>query len=337
MNCPNCSQPVEAGAAFCGNCGQPLQAPAVPPQQAAAPPQPNLVGPVPGAGLPAAQNQASPIAQAFASQPPTVATPPSPLPGGMAAPMVGGGVAAVPAYSVPAAHPGETQAIIALLLSVMSLPGALLPIAGVVLGISGVVTGSLGLRVRKGLSMAALIVGTVGVIASLGMWVWAAQHDSSSRGAGGVHHSAVLVPVDTPCYSFRIASDMKVVPGSGACDTELYDGSSVDESSDAYNVIGDKIPNLTQDDFITASARAIDQVMKSDLPDATVVSKDASATFAGSPAYVVTATVHSKNVSMVMAAVMQETAHGENYFVLSHAIKGSSVDLSALENAWHWK
>src|ERR1039458_4839704 len=30
MECPNCHQPVEDGAVFCGNCGQPMAAPSSP-------------------------------------------------------------------------------------------------------------------------------------------------------------------------------------------------------------------------------------------------------------------------------------------------------------------
>ncbi len=37
MNCPNCDQPVEAGAAFCGNCGRPLNPLSAPAPVAAAP------------------------------------------------------------------------------------------------------------------------------------------------------------------------------------------------------------------------------------------------------------------------------------------------------------
>lgn len=341
MNCPNCNQPVEAGAAFCGNCGQPLQA-AVPqapaqPQPAA---QPNLVGPVPGGAAPAAPAAPSPIAQAFATQPPTVATPATPLPGGMAAPMAGGGMAAVPAYSVPAAHPGETRAIIALIAAVISLPGALFPIAGIILGIVGVVLGSLGLRLRKGLSLAAVIVGSVGILASLAAWVWAVQYlQKHSASVSSTHHSAATAAataVHTPCYSFNLSSSYTVQNTKGSCTAELSNGTSTETTSDAYDIVGGTIPGINQQNFVQGSRQAIHQSL-ANMPGATIVAEDANATFAGSPAYAVALSDPAKGASAVLAAVMHQTAHGENYFVVSHAVKGDSVDLKAIESTWSWQ
>src|ERR1035441_7539740 len=104
MNCQNCHEIVEPGAAFCGNCGYPVQTPAA----ASAPMPINAVEPV----------QVPQTTQTAAA--PTVQLPAAPPP--LAPVAVGGPVAPmVPSYAlaIPNQHVGETPALLAVIFGVI--------------------------------------------------------------------------------------------------------------------------------------------------------------------------------------------------------------------------
>src|SRR5947209_3237322 len=128
MNCPNCSQPVEADAAFCGNCGQALQTPA----------------------------QQSPLARGYANAKPQGSDQDT-----FSAPATAG--ATLQAIALPVTtRSGEVMAILAVLAGVLGLPGGIIPILGLGLGIASIVMGSLALNTQKRtLAIVGLVIGCV--------------------------------------------------------------------------------------------------------------------------------------------------------------------------------
>ncbi|HEY5442056.1 MAG TPA: zinc ribbon domain-containing protein, partial [Candidatus Saccharimonadales bacterium] len=146
MNCSKCHHALDADAAFCGNCGQPVAQ--------------------------AAQPSSSPIEQVIQNQP--AAAPPQPLNAPLAA------AAGVPAYAValPGQHSGDNKAVLALLFGIAGIVGALfIVLLGLVLGLAGLIMGTMSRSSSKrGLSTAGLVVSSVAILGSLGVWAYAVKH-----------------------------------------------------------------------------------------------------------------------------------------------------------------
>ena len=109
-------------------------------------------------------------------------------------------VAAPAAPAVPVAahsHPGETRAIIGLIVAILSVPGAIIPILGLVLAITGLVLGSLSIRFKRVLAILALVFAGLGLVLSILAWAYNVQHRDGKTPAissAGNETSDVMAP-----------------------------------------------------------------------------------------------------------------------------------------------
>lgn len=174
MNCTRCGNALDTGAAYCGNCGQPVVPPA----------QPQPAAPVVAEATPNGQ----PAANIPVSQPEAVATGQVP-----AQPAVAVGVppqtpaqpsGAVPAYAVPAPGAPRTKSTVGFVLGILSIPGCIIPIVGLGFGIAALVLGSKGMKLKQGLATAALVLGIIGTVLSLIVWIANANRIMKEREAG---------------------------------------------------------------------------------------------------------------------------------------------------------
>lgn len=325
MDCPNCHQPTETGAAFCGNCGQSLQ------QNESAPPAP------PPAPL-------SPIARVINSPP--APSDPQPKIGVPIVAGTGAGAAGVPGYALatPAQHAGETKALLSLLFGIAGVVGALfMALIGLGLGITGIIMGTMSRSSSKrGLSTAGLIFSSLAVLASLAVWTYAIKHDPRlSQNTTPANHSATAPAVaasgiSTPCYSAGFVDKFNVSNVANSCDMKAFNGATINSSTDAYKIYADTSQIVNAGNYASIFKSALDKDVKDSLPGFTTDSEMATQ-FAGSPAYVVNTSDKVHGVAIVEAAVWHQVSTGNNIFILVHAVNGQSADLNTLEAQWQWK
>ena len=325
MNCQNCHQPLEAGAAFCGNCGQPVGTPAAPAQTAA------VSGQAPAAGSPIPQVLQS---QAAAPQPPT-------------GPLVAAGAGGVPSYALalPGQHHGDIQALLSLLLGIAGIVGALfLPLLGLGLSVAGIAMGTMSRSSSKRrLSTAGLIVSSLAVLASLGLWAYAANRSQKLQQTGSSNNDhSITAPavstagLSTPCYSISFVNKLNVANNNNSCDMDAYNGATLNTSTEVYKIYADTSQVANSGNFAAIAKSAIEKDIQTNLPGFTIDSEQ-STQFAGSPAYVANASQHAQHFAVVEAAVFHQVAAGQNVFVLVHAVNGDNTDLNILEAQWQWK
>ena len=363
MNCQKCNQPLEAGAAFCGNCGQAIaQLPAQPvisqapvptiPVPDALPPPAGVVSsptPVQSVAQPAVVAAASPIAQVYANHVPMAGAQTPLYPGGLAQPMVAGGamaVSGIPAYAVPVAgqQSSNTKALLSLVFGIAGIGGALfIPLLGLGLGVAGIVLASMSRHsTKRGMSTAGLIVSIVAIVVGLASWAYVISqdprfnHKAATTSDPAISGSVTTASsVNTPCYSVSFADTLHIDNASGSCDMSVYNGATIDQSNDAYKVYGSAVSELTDSNFVAEAKKGIESDMKQTLPSFSI-SDETSGTFAGSPAYRVTAD-NGQGVSVMEAAALHETSNGDNFFVFVHAVSGDTVNLDSLESGWEWQ
>jgi len=332
MNCQNCNEVIEAGAAFCGNCGQPFRSATVMPP---APP------PNPAASITNIPVAVSPIAQVWQNQP-AIAENPQPLNGPFAAAAEG-----VPGYALatPAQHTGEQKALLALLFGVAGIVGALfMAIIGLALGIAGLVMGTMSRSgTKRGLSTAGLFISSLAILASLAVWTYAIKHDPALQQSASqpTSHNVTAPAVSasdlsTPCYSAGFVDKLNVSNSPNSCDMNAFNGSSLDTSTNAYKVYADQSSAANTNNFTSIVKPALEKDVKDSLPGF-IVDREQAAQFAGSPAYIINTSDNAQGVALVEAAVLHPIGNGENIFILVHAAAGRTTDLSTLEAQWQWK
>ncbi len=323
MNCSNCHQPVEIGAAFCGNCGQALQPTAL---DQSAPAQ--VVSPIS-------------VVMQNSQAPGTVETvlPVAPL----AVTGVPAVVAGVPSYALanPAQHSGETKALLALLFGIGGLIGCLfMALLGLAFGIGGIVMGTMSRSsTKRGLSTAGIIVSSLALVSGLAVWAYTFNHASAvHRRAAASSHAPSVAAADlsTPCYSVGFVDTLNVSNSSGSCTMNAYNGSTLSTSTNAYKVYANKAPIKDEVAFNSVAKTAVDKDIKDSLPGFSVDSEQA-ARFAGSPAYILHATDKVHNIAIVEAAVLHKTATTDNVFILVHVTVDKTANLNTMEAQWQWK
>lgn len=325
MNCPNCHELVEPGAAFCGNCGYPLQAAA--PTPPSTPPNTAQTGQPWQNQRPTTQNGQLPMGT------------PQPVPAASPAP------AAVPSYALatPNQHAGETPAILAVIFGVIGIVGSgfLIPILGLAFGVAGLCMGTVSRRkARRQLAIIGLIIAALAIVAGFAALVWNLEHNKSpgqnAQTGQSDSSSKVLSKLSTPCYSFDLIDKYNVSNSSGTCNTTIFNGQSFAASTSVYKIVGTKAGTDNPADFTQLAKQAIDQDVQNNLPGFTVTSQGPSS-FAGSLAYTVYAVNKNQDTAVVETGVLHQTKNGDNAFDILHAINGSSVNLQALEAQWQWK
>jgi hypothetical protein len=224
MNCQNCHELIEPGAAFCGN---PVQPPApVPAPPAAVPPEQG------------AQNQQPTQAAAPITQPPAIVPLPAPVPSS-----VSGAVPAkpaVPSYALatPNQHAGETPAILAVIFGVIGMIGSgfFIPIIGFVFGVAGLCLATVSRRTaRRRLAIVGLIFASLAIVAGFATLVYNVEHakssTSNSQTGQSTATSKVSAKLSTPCYTFNLIDKYNVSNSAGSCDTTVFNGQSFTSST----------------------------------------------------------------------------------------------------------
>ncbi len=364
QKCPNCAQPLDTGATFCGNCGQqitqgslPAAPPVAPGPQTMAPPQvqsqpqvtPSVIQPPQGMVPPPPAIQAqptpsSPIAQVMNNQ--MGQNPTGYAPAGVQPMAAGWGMAALPSYALATTHPHNTKMTLAIVFGALGIVGALfIPLIGIAFGITAaVLTTTSHTAVGRGLKITGIILSVLAILAGLGSWVYVVAHDPKLQSTTSTSSAASSPPsstsvstatVTTPCYTVTFASNLNVENQSGSCEMNAYDGSSLASSSNIYKVLVTSAPTVTAANLPTIAKSAIEKDISTNLPGFSVTN-EASGQFASSPDYEVKA-ANSSNVAVVEAAVIHSSSGGNNFFTLVHAENGSTTDLSGIENGWQWQ
>ena len=311
MNCPNCNQIVEDGAAFCGNCGHQLNVHA---------PDGKPVG--------------SHIAQVLAHQHEEGATN---FPGQTLATEGN-----VPNYAIatPSQHAGETKAVLAVVAGIAGIIGALFaPLMGIVLGVLGLIFGTLSFNsMHRRLSTVGIIFASLAVITSLGMWVYIInkQHTPQSISSSKAIDAVQAADVNTPCYATGFIETLNVSNTKNSCDMNAYNGQTLESSTKAYKVYSSQIAAVDLEAFNEFAKKAVQKDISTNLAGFTVESEGLT-NFAGSPAYIAKTVDKSTGVAVTEAVVMHQVQAGSNIFVLVQASSKGGADMSTLEAQWQWK
>lgn len=331
MNCPKCNQPIEPGAVFCGNCGQPLQATTTQPTPNPAPSQP-VIEPTDPANV-SQPSSISPMQQVLTNQQsaPGVV---SPINFGNPAAAVSGGSAPVGAIAQPVDRSGETKSIIALLLGVAGIPGALfIPLIGIVFGLAGIILASIARQHYKhALSRIAIFVSALALVVAIVITVIGTERILKSRSNNAASSSSSQTAT-TPCYGVVFAGNLTVTNTSGSC---VMSAANADRSIQ-YNIDAANNPAITESNFNSAVPTTLKNAFNTADPNAVITSQHAG-TFAGSTAYYMAAKDTSTKDSAEVVAVLHAVSHGENFFILSEDnIGGGTPNLQSLETNWTWK
>jgi len=319
MNCQNCHEPLEPGAAFCGNCGYPVGA------------APSASAPLQNNPLPAINDQtAQPPAEPNYQQPPQQTMPTT--------------AQKPPSYAIatPGQHVGETSALLAVILGVIGIAGAglLIPIIGLVFGVAGLCLGTVSRRkARRRLAIIGIVLAALAIVAGFASLAWNVQHDKNSNQNAQTGQSdklsKVLSKLSTPCYSFNLIDQYNISNSSGTCNATVFNGQSFATSTNVYKIVATKAGTNNPAAFTQLAKQAIDQDVQNNLPGFSITSQG-PASFAGSLAYTVYAADQSQDTAVVETGVLHQTKNGDNTFDILHAINGSNVNLQALEGQWQW-
>jgi hypothetical protein len=366
MQCPQCGELVDQGAAFCGNCGAALhEAVTAPVSPALSTPVDPLTASITAPTPAQPQSNQAISAQSAPSQPAgTAQAYPVDTTSGVAMPA---GATPLPTYAVadPNAHRAEGRAMTALILSILSVPASVVPFAGWTLAVIGLVmaTSIRSKMVHKSMSNVAIGFSVGAILLSSGVFIYNIQQfnnkriasldsasttDDSSISATGTQSddaansnvastvAANGALVDTPCYTMHLSSSISKPAGGldTGCSTQAYNGESLILSTNVLNVEAitqDKIDAATLE---SAGKEIAGSYVTTSIPGMAITSQSMG-TFAGSPAYIVQG--KSDGVSVEFALVLHKVAHGENVFVITHAINSVNADISQFESTWVWK
>lgn len=330
MDCPNCHEPVEIGAAFCGNCGQ-----AIAPQRL-----------LTKTTLSTKRSESSKdTSDAFVHTRPVAAS--EALLQGIGNQLVGASVSKqpIPLYARPAIaqQKDHFRAALAVVFGILGIVSSLImPFVGIVLSIAGVVTGTMSRRyLKRGLGMAGIFISIVGVFASMGTWAYAvsssARHQQIVKAsAQKTNDSPVLAAneLSTPCYQIKFTDRLNVQNTNGSCNMNAFDGSSLDVSHSAYKVYATQSA-VAPAAFANLAKTALERDIAQSMPSYHIVDQQ-STVFSGSPAYIVYA-VNNEGVSLLEAAVLHAGNNTANFYVIVHATIDGTASLHDLELGWQWQ
>lgn len=311
MNCKNCREPIEDGAAFCGNCGVALDVHA-----------------------PSGKPVGSHIAQVLANEPTSGTRDFEPYSTTVA------GSAPMYAIATPLQHIGETRAVLSLLLGIVGIVGALfIAVVGLVLGIAGLVLGTMSRNTpHRRLSTLGILFSSLAIVVSLGVWAYAIHKQSTASDSivSKSQNSVASADLTTPCYSTGFIDTLNVANSKNSCNMAAYNGPSLEASTKAYKVYANQMPTVNQEVFNDFAKKALQKDVAASLPGFSIDHEEYTQ-FAGSPAYIVKTSDKSTGVSVTEAIVLHQVRAGANVFVLVQASTKGGADMSTLEAQWRWK
>lgn len=297
MNCPNCDEIVEDGAAFCGNCGQALttQAPS---------------------GKPVGPHIAQVIHNHSAQAIPDYAVT-KPL-------QHHGETKAVLSLLL-----GVVGIIGAAFLAVV---GLVLGIAGLVLGTMS--RNSVQKRFSTlGIVFSSIaIIASLGAWT----YVIKHKSNDQQLAVANSADTVAASTLSTPCYSTGFIDTLNVSNKKDSCDMQAFNGTSIEQSTRAFKVYANQIASVKPEVFNEFAKKAIEKDIATNLPDFDVQSAKYTQ-FAGSPAYVVSVKNKTSGVTVTEAIVLRQVQAGANVFVLVYASGNGSGDMSTMEAQWQWK
>jgi hypothetical protein len=238
----------------------------------------------------------------------------------------------------PQQRSGETKSLLSVVCGVLGIIGGLiLPIIGLALAIAGVVFGTMSRQsIRRWQSTVGIILSSLAILVSLGMWVYVVQQDSKPAKTDKNAKTSITATLATDCYSANFIDRLNVVGDGHNCDTTAYNAETLDTSSNAYKVFASKSKLTDTAAFTDTAKQALEDDIKTNLPEFNI-DTERVAGFAGSPAYSVTASSKSQGVAVIETAVYHQAKTGDNVFILVHAVDDKTADLKILEAQWQWK
>jgi hypothetical protein len=196
---------------------------------------------------------------------------------------------------------------------------------------------------KRALSMAGLVLSSLAVLAGLGVWTYAIQHDPAlhQQAASSTGHNISTAAVSassltTPCYSAGFADTFNISNDADSCDMEAFNGATLNGSSEIYKVYANTSQTADQSNFTAIAKSALEKDLKDNLPGFTLDNEKVTR-FADSSAYVVNSSDQTRHVAVIEAAVLHKVTSGDNVFIMVHAVNGSTADLKTLEAQWQWK
>ncbi len=247
------------------------------------------------------------------------------------------------AFTTTGQQPGEVKALLALLFGITGIVGSLfMAVVGLILGVSGIVMGTMSRSsTKRSLSTAGLALSSVAILAGLAAWTYAIKQNpgsgqnSSQKPAKSTTPLVLTSDLSTPCYSVGFIDKLNVSNNSESCDMQAFNGPEISVSTDAYKIYVNK-SSVDTNAFTGVAKQALDKDVKNSLPDFRIIS-ERTASFAGSPAYMVNAYNKAQGVAVVEAAVLRKAGNTSNVFILVHATNGKAAELNILESGWQWK
>jgi hypothetical protein len=320
MDCPNCGQPVDATAIYCGNCGHPLQQAQTNPVAAVTSPIASVI------------SQTSTTSQEFEAF------------GHLA---TGGAATAVPSYAIDTTHThNHLKVILSMVLGLLGIAGAFfIPLLGIAFGITGIILATTATHASgRWLKICALFASIVALLCGLAVWAYIASnnprlHPAAAQKAAVANSSANAVTslnLSTPCYSITFPEQLNVENTGGSCVMDAFNGSSLEASSNVYKVLATTSTTITSVNFSAIAKKALENDVAENLPGFTITS-EGGGTFASSQAYFINAADSTSDVAVEEGAVMHSSAAGPELYILVHITFGTSANLSGLENNWQWK
>jgi hypothetical protein len=247
---------------------------------------------------------------------------------------IGGQISTMPMQPAlrPKTRPGETLAIIGLIISVVGLVLCLfLGIVGLVFGIAGMVLGTISRsKYKHTMSLLAIIFSGLAIALAIGVTVLAAEKvinkTTLSSNSGS---STGLASISSPCFTTQIDSGLRSTGKvSGACSMDYA------SRSEEFTIVAEDAPNVTASNFTSIATSELNKAVSKE--NGTVTSQQ-SVTFNGSPAYMVVATLPSEQYG-VFEYVIHSTPNGDNVFFIGRVVLGNpSVALGPIEEYWQWK
>ncbi len=342
MQCPQCQQTVDPGAMFCGNCGFQLAAAANNPGQTSGTPlslSPAAPQPAQLSGQPAPS--VAPLPEITPVDPGQVAPPaPQPvfqqpaLPANPVQQLVGPPSPSYGGLQTPTDHSGK--AIASFVLSILGLPGSLIPIVGIIFAILAIVFGTMSLHsARKVFAKIGIGIGIFVLLVSVFFWVNYTQDilKEKQNGTSGTSSSdsRLQQAVTTPCYTTKVPAAMKITQTEGSCTFLAVSANSGEQQQ--VKVL--QVPELTAANLATAATADAQNVVGA-IPGGSIT-KQSAATFAGSPAYEIEVKATDGSAGTI-SYVYDTTTQGNLVIVLHTQAKAATnnYDLSAIESNWAW-